>query len=91
MLSTDNSMTQNLDKLKVIDVVSNVVRNVARQIKRVLDLRINLTYLSDDIYTLCFTIYVSSSYVIRTLHFTLTRWNIQCASCRFTRETFSRY
>lgn len=48
--SIDN--TVNLDKLRVIGVVSNIVSNVARQIKRVLDLRINLTYLSVNIYIL---------------------------------------
>lgn len=48
--STDNMLTLNLDKLRVIGIVSNIVSNVARQIKRVLDLRINLTYLSVNIY-----------------------------------------
>lgn len=55
----DNSLTQNLDKPKVIGVVSDVVSNASRvatniAAAHVLDLRINLAHLSVDIYILCF-------------------------------------
>lgn len=48
----DNSLTQNLDKLKVIGIVSNVVSTVNTASARAIpDLRINLAHLSVDIYT----------------------------------------
>lgn len=91
--------TLNLDKLRVIGIVSNIVSNVARQIKRVLDLRINLAYLSVNIYIHSCTTHLLLSdkhyLLLRSrvgIHYERVNWICntglyQHCICRFTLES----